>query len=292
MASSDPSSSLVSDATCLDTVQQQYTRGHYNIASWAHIVNAHVFPGPDIVVALKAGAQEAIRTLKQSVETEIFVGTPTMSDNGEDDEPSFEEEGSAHANAVRQNNNRPGSVVTTTTIYQTVEQPGGARMPLQGPGSPPAIDPDLEVALATLHDPPLARGLLLFAQMSSRNNLMDRSYTETCVKIAKEHPDFVMGYIAQENLNEEAAKDNFISMTPGVKMAPEGNQPGGLSNGDSLGQQYRTPEIVIKEDGCDIIIVGRGIIGARNRKKEAERYRKEAWKAYEARFEPGGSRFR
>jgi uridine monophosphate synthetase len=36
-------------------------------------------------------------------------------------------------------------------------------------------------------------------------------------------------------------------------------------------------------DGADVIIVGRGILEANDRKAEAERYRHEAWSAYEAR---------
>ena len=264
----------------LGTVQQQYTRGPLAIASWAHIVNAHVFPGPDIVKALKAGAAEALRALRQSVETEISVGTPTISDNGEDDDDESEQEEKQNKGKAKSGIQRTGSVVTTTTIYQTVEHPGQKRPPPQSPGSPPLVDPELEEALARLSDPPLERGLLLFAQMSSKGNLMDESYTEACIELAKNHRDFVMGFIAQRNLNE-TAQDNFLSLTPGVKLGAPGQ-----STGDGLGQQYRTPESVIKGDGCDIIIVGRGITEAKNRKKEAEKYRMEAWKAYEARLGP------
>ncbi len=54
-----------------------------------------------------------------------------------------------------------------------------------------------------------------------------------------------------------------------------------------MGQQYRTPRSVVLEDGCDVVIVGRGILKARDRKREAERYRREAWRAYEERVRGG-----
>ena len=51
-----------------------------------------------------------------------------------------------------------------------------------------------------------------------------------------------------------------------------------------MGQQYRTPESVILGDGCDIVIVGRGIIAAKDRVKEAIRYKEHAWQAYQQRL--------
>ncbi len=116
---------------------------------------------------------------------------------------------------------------------------------------------------------PLGRGLLLLAQMSSSDNLLTEEYTRQAVKMAKEHKDFVAGFIAQEKLDDE-----FITMVPGVKLS---------AGGDSLGQQYNTPEYVIKEKGADVIIVGRGIYEADDPVGQAERYRKIAWQAYSER---------
>ncbi len=133
-----------------------------------------------------------------------------------------------------------------------------------------------------LAEAPLARGLLLLAEMSSEGNLLTDSYTTRCVAAAREHRDFVLGFIAQRSLNEEP-EDNFITFTPGVSLPPEGEWDGGLGEtvtGDGLGQQYNTPRKVVLGMGCDVVIVGRGILRARERRVEAERYRREAWGAY------------
>ncbi|KAF2219019.1 orotidine-5'-phosphate decarboxylase [Elsinoe ampelina] len=137
------------------------------------------------------------------------------------------------------------------------------------PGAP------IVTALAQAADdaPPMARALLLIAQMSSKGNLLDQAYAEESLRNARAKSDFVMGFIAQESLNTEPG-DNFITMTPGVNIS---------SKGDDLGQQYNTPEYLVGDKGTDVIIVGRGIYGAQDRRAVAEEYRVRAWKAYEAR---------
>lgn len=144
--------------------KMQYEKGIYKIASWAHITNAHVLPGPGIIEGLKEAGM------------------------------------------------------------------------------------------------PLGRGLLLLAQMSSKGSLATGAYTEACVKMAEAHPDFVIGFIAQERMNDDP---RLIHLTPGVKLS-EGT--------DTLGQQYHTPESVIAK-GSDVIIVGRGILHAKDPSAEAEKYR-------------------
>ncbi len=51
-----------------------------------------------------------------------------------------------------------------------------------------------------------------------------------------------------------------------------------------MGQQYTTPEEVLYTKGSDVIIVGRGILGAPDRLKAAESYRESGWEAYTKRL--------
>jgi orotidine 5'-phosphate decarboxylase subfamily 1 len=153
-----------------NTVSLQYGKGLYHIADWAHIVNAHVLPGPGIIEGLKK------------------VGLPKN------------------------------------------------------------------------------RALLLLAEMSSQGHLMDQVYQYKTLQMAKAHQDFVIGFIAQHQLDPD-----FLTLTPGVNLD---------SAGDSLGQQYVSPEQAVK-NGSDIVIVGRGIYAAENPAVEAQRYQTAAWQCYE-----------
>ena len=112
---------------------------------------------------------------------------------------------------------------------------------------------------------------------------MTGAYTQACVALARQHQDFVVGFIAQRGLNE-GAEDNFLVMTPGVSLPPEGREAG--TRGDGLGQLYRTPREVVRA-GADVVIVGRGVVGARERERVVERYREVAWEAYERRVGGG-----
>lgn len=133
---------------------------------------------------------------------------------------------------------------------------------------------------------PLERGLLLLAEMSSAGNLATGAYTAATVEMARKHSDFVMGFVAMHRVDEDPATcgnvepgagADFVIMTPGVGLD---------SKGDGMGQQYRTPDEVINQSGCDVIIVGRGIYGSGEGRpndeivKEAKRYRDAGWQAY------------
>ena len=101
--------------------------------------------------------------------------------------------------------------------------------------------------------------------MSSKGNLCTPEYQSSAVSIAKEHSDFILGFIAMKPVSE-----GFLTLTPGVQMG---------SKGDGLGQVYREPRDVVK-GGSDVIIVGRGITGAKDIQATAALYQKEGWDGY------------
>lgn len=119
---------------------------------------------------------------------------------------------------------------------------------------------------------PYQRGLLMLAEMSSAGNLLDQHYVQHTLDMAQQYTDFVIGFITQHALSSEP---HWINMTPGIKLE---------AGTDSLGQRYITPDIAIRENSTDIIIVGRGIIAAEDPLIEARRYREAGWAAYKAHF--------
>ncbi|KAI8825152.1 Orotidine 5'-phosphate decarboxylase domain-containing protein [Fimicolochytrium jonesii] len=121
---------------------------------------------------------------------------------------------------------------------------------------------------------PLGRALLLLAEMSSKGTLARGEYSQETLRMAQDNAEFVVGFIGQRRLKgTESGKEerDFLYMTPGVSMA----QPG-----DALGQQYRSPEQVVEESECDVVIVGRGIYGAQDPVAKAREYREAGWNAY------------
>ncbi|XP_068152411.1 uridine 5'-monophosphate synthase [Drosophila tropicalis] len=118
------------------------------------------------------------------------------------------------------------------------------------------------------------RGVFLLSEMSASGNLIDDKYKENSNKIATEGADidFVAGIVCQSS--NAFAFPGLIQLTPGVKID---------ESVDKLGQQYQTPELVIKERGADIGVVGRGIIQASDVQKAAITYRDRLWAAYKER---------
>ncbi|KAH6915350.1 orotidine-5'-phosphate decarboxylase [Coprinopsis sp. MPI-PUGE-AT-0042] len=146
----------------------------------------------------------------------------------------------------------------------------------------PVPGPSIVQGLASVGKP-LNRGLLLLAEMSTKGALAKGEYTDAAVQMARQNKDFVIGFIAQRRMDGVGAPpdldvrdEDFLVLTPGVGLE---------SKGDAMGQQYRTPRQVVFEDGCDVIIVGRGIYGNDPKAVDAitaraERYKKEGWAAY------------
>lgn len=113
---------------------------------------------------------------------------------------------------------------------------------------------------------PKCRGMLLIAEMSSAGNIFSAEDTATALAWAKEHNDFVIGFIAVHTLPDH---EGFVVMTPGVSLE---------ATGDALGQQYILPKQAVA-NGADIIIVGRGITGASDPAATTAQYRADGWKA-------------
>ncbi|KAK5164453.1 orotidine 5'-phosphate decarboxylase [Saxophila tyrrhenica] len=279
-----------------NTVQLQYTGGPLSIVRWAQIVNAHLFPGPAIITALAEAARNAIAAHNTSVSTEISA-SPIVKTGAHDDSVESEEESSAQdeeseaeeiADPDEDRKGRKQSVVSVSTTISTKTETISPQPSLRPTMSRESTqesdedeeDDDSEAALEELGPAPFYRSLLLLAEMSSKDNMLTPQYTDACVKHARSNRDFVMGFIAQRSLNSEK-DDNFITMTPGVQLA---------AGGDAHGQQYNTPRKVIGDGGSDVMIVGRGILQASDRKKTAAEYRKQGWQAYEERLKAGRKR--
>ena len=112
------------------------------------------------------------------------------------------------------------------------------------------------------------QGGLLVAQMSNHNNFITPEYTQKVVKVAQDN-DSICGFISQEKI----AGDNFLYLTPGIKLDVNKNK-------DHLDQRYKSISEVIINGGTDIIIVGRGITESSNILLETLKYKDLGWSCY------------
>lgn len=242
------------------------------------------------MTALEKAAEATVAKYNTAVHTEISASPRLRKINGLDDDDDEQEDAqneSAIESPIELDNeerrlsikamDRKHSVVSVTTSISMRTESISPRPELEDE----IINLDTAADLIRLGEVPFVRSLLLLAEMSSEGHLMTPEYQQQTLKIARNHRGFVMGFIAQRSLNSEP-EDNFITMTPGCQLPPPGQE--GQKLGDGLGQQYNTPRKLIFEQGCDIIIVGRGIVRAQDRRSEAERYKKAAWAAYEERI--------
>jgi uridine monophosphate synthetase len=269
-----------------NTVEMQYVGGSARIIEWAHITNVNMVPGKASVTSLANAARKWRERYPYEVMTSVTVGTP-LADEFEDqdiDTNHIENRLGNNADAIdipppstsRSEDGRKGSIVSTTIVTQQYEAANSPRLSRTLSGG---YD---EILFPGIEEAPIDRGLLILAQMSSAGNFMNREYTQACVEAAREHKDFVMGFVSQEALNS-LPEDDFVHMTPGCQLPPPEEDENGPVAGDGKGQQYNTPQKIIGLAGADVVIVGRGILKAIDPPSEAERYRAAAWKAYSER---------
>jgi uridine monophosphate synthetase len=114
------------------------------------------------------------------------------------------------------------------------------------------------------------QGIMLIAQLSNSGNLIDTTYTSTCVDLANKYPKLVAGLICGEKLSNNLG---ILHCTPGVNLN---------TSKDQYDQQYTSPEWVIGELESDLIIVGRGIYQSESPLESARKYRSAAWSTYSA----------
>jgi len=91
--------------------------------------------------------------------------------------------------------------------------------------------------------------LLLIAQMSSNNNLIDNEYTKKTIELANNNKDIVLGFICQEKLD-----DKFLHFAPGISN---------IMVKDGMNQNYNS-SINMLNKGIDFLIIGRSIYNNEN----------------------------
>lgn len=113
------------------------------------------------------------------------------------------------------------------------------------------------------------KGVFLLAEASSAGNLIDENYTKSTIELGAKYRELTTGIVCQSPLFLDYY--GWIQLTPGVQLN---------ATGDSLQQQYDTPENAVIHRGADIVVVGRGITQSMNPEIEALKYKEASWNAY------------
>lgn len=113
------------------------------------------------------------------------------------------------------------------------------------------------------------RGVLLVAQMSTKDNLINDEYTKNVINLSEKYSDLVVGLIGQSFTNS-----NLFNFTPGININ---------SDADTLDQRYNNPLDAV-ENNTELFIIGRGIYLSDNPEKECQKYRTICWDTYNIKF--------
>ncbi|XP_046738999.1 uridine 5'-monophosphate synthase [Diprion similis] len=114
------------------------------------------------------------------------------------------------------------------------------------------------------------RGIFLVTEMSSEGALTIGEYVKHSVLLS-ETSNLIAGLVCQSNTFDDPG---LIQLTPGIRLE---------ESRDDLGQQYRTPQMVINA-GADLAVVGRGVTAAQDKLLAIIRYKEKLWQAYNERI--------
>tara|TARA_B100001094_G_C18187576_1_gene804881 strand:+ start:2102 stop:2746 length:645 start_codon:yes stop_codon:yes gene_type:complete len=99
--------------------------------------------------------------------------------------------------------------------------------------------------------------VLLIAEMSTLDNLINKEYTQNTKNIAHNNKN-VIGYICQNKIDT----DYYLHFTPGVSIN---------NTNDDNKQSYNHPE-KLKKKGIDYFIIGRSLYNSNNIEEEIKKY--------------------
>ncbi|WP_185850488.1 orotidine-5'-phosphate decarboxylase [Blattabacterium cuenoti] len=116
---------------------------------------------------------------------------------------------------------------------------------------------------------PCNMALITISEMSSHDRLSDDNYIRNVLNISIKNPK-VIGTVAQRKVD-----DRLLLFSPGIHFS---------NNKNNKKKDYIHPRKAFEKNKTDFIIVGKAIYQSKNPVLEAEKYRKEAWNAYETKL--------